>query len=65
MGNDIARDTHCDITMGNDVTRDNHYDVTMSNDIAICTYGITIHNDVAVNHFYYVLLCLFMLFYYG
>ncbi len=64
IGN-IARDVHCDITMSNDVTRDIHCDVTMSHDIDMCTYhGISMHNNVAMNLFYYVLLCLFMLFYY-
>ncbi len=44
VGNDIARDMHCDVTMGND--------------IAMCTYhGITMHNDFAMNLFCYVLLC--------
>ncbi len=38
MGNDIARDAHCEITMGNDVARDIHCDITMSNDVAMCTY---------------------------
>ncbi len=41
MGNNIARDIHCDITMGND--------------IAMFTYhGITMHNNIAMNLFYYV-----------
>ncbi len=51
MGNDVARDTHCVITMYNDVTRDIHCNVTMSNEIC---YGITMHNDVAI------LLCITM-----
>ncbi len=34
MGNDVARDAHCEITMGNDIARDIHCDVTMSNDAA-------------------------------
>ncbi len=43
------------ITMGNDIARDIHCDITMSNDIAMCTYyGITIHNDIAMNLFYYM-----------
>ncbi len=53
-----------DIRMGNDVARDIHCDVTMSNDIAMCTYhGITMHNDIAMNLFYYVIstLCLIMI----
>ncbi len=64
MGNDIARDAHCEITMGNDVARDIHCDITMSNDIAMCTYhGITMHYNVAMNLFYYVFsdLCLVMI----
>ncbi len=67
MDKDIARDAHSDITVGN-VTRDIHIhcDVTMNSDMAVCKYhGITMHNDVAINLFHYVLLCLFMLFYYG
>ncbi len=48
------------ITMGNDVARDIHCDV-----IAMSTYhGITMYSDIAINLFYSVLLCLFMLFYY-
>ncbi len=35
MGNDVARDTHCNITMYNDVARDIHCDVTMSNDVVM------------------------------
>ncbi len=67
MGNGIARHAHCDITIGNDVTGNIHCDVTMNNDIAMCIYhGITMHNGIDLNlYFYYVLLCLFMLFYYG
>ncbi len=42
MGNDVARDAHCEIIMANDVARDIYCNVTMSNDVAICTYhGIT------------------------
>ncbi len=37
MGNDIASEAHCNITIGNDVARDVHCDVTMSNDVAKCT----------------------------
>ncbi len=33
MGDDVARDVHCEITMGNYVVRDIHCDVTMSNDV--------------------------------
>ncbi len=36
MGNGIAKDAHCEITMGNEVTRDIlDCDVTMSNDVAM------------------------------
>ncbi len=64
--NDIARDTHCEIMMGNDVAKDIHCDVIMSNDIAMCTctyHGITMHNAIAMNLFYYVFstLCLIMI----
>ncbi len=68
MGNDIARDAHCEIKMGNDVAKDVHCDINMSNDFAMCTYhGITMHNDVDMNIFYYVFsaLCLIVLFCYG
>ncbi len=52
MGNDLARDAHCEITMGNNIARDIHCDITKSNGIAMCTYhGITMHNDVAMNLF--------------
>ncbi len=30
MGNDIARDAHCEITKGNDISRDIHCDVIMT-----------------------------------
>ncbi len=36
MGNDIARDAHCEITMDKYVDRDNNYDVIMSNDLYNC-----------------------------
>ncbi len=46
-----------EIIIGNNVARDIHCDVTMSNSIAICTYhGITMHNDVTMNLF--ILLCI-------
>ncbi len=63
MGNDISRDAHCEITVGNDIARDIHCDVTMSNNVAMCTYCITMDNDVAMNLFYYVVfaLCLIMI----
>ncbi len=37
MGNDVARDAHCNIIMGNDVARDIHYDITISNNIVMGT----------------------------
>ncbi len=40
----------------------------IGNDVAMCTYhGITMHNNVAMNLFYYVfsVLCIFVLFYFG
>ncbi len=62
----IVRVAHCEIKMGNDVAWDIHCDVRMSNDVFMCIYhGIIMHNDVVMNLFYYVLLCLFVLFYYG
>ncbi len=57
-----------DITMGNDVSRDVHCNVTIINGVDMCIYhGITMHNDIAMNIFYYVFsaLCLIVLFYYG
>ncbi len=42
------------ITMGNDVARDIHCDATMN-------VYITMHNDIAMNLFYYVLLCLLII----
>ncbi len=64
MGNDIARDVHCEITMGNDIGRDIRCDATMSNDVAMCIYhGITMHNNFAMNFFCYELsaVCLIMI----
>ncbi len=58
---DITMATH-DITMGNDLARDIHCDVTISNDIAMCIYhGITMHNDVSMNYFYYVFSALWLI----
>ncbi len=49
--------------MGNDVARDIHCDVTMNNDVPMCTCGITMHNDVLMNLLYYIFsaLCLIMI----
>ncbi len=45
---------HGGITVGNDVARDIHCDVTMGTDVAICTYhGITMLNDVTTFIMYY------------
>ncbi len=49
MGNGIAKDARCEVTLGNHA-KGIHCDVTMSNDISMCTYhGIIIHNDVVIN----------------
>ncbi len=46
----------------NAVARDIHCDITMSSDIAMCTYhGITMHNDVAMNLFYYIFSALYLI----
>ncbi len=50
----LLRMPYCGITMGNNIARDIHCDITVGNDIAVCTYGITMHNDVAMNLFCYV-----------
>ncbi len=33
MGNDVARDVHCEIIMGNDIARGTYHDVTMHTDV--------------------------------
>ncbi len=43
MGNDVARDAHCENSMGNDVARDIHCDVTMNNDIDM---SISWHHNI-------------------
>ncbi len=68
MSDDVARDTHCEITINNYIARDIHCDGTMSNDIVMYTYqGITVHNDIVIKLFYYIFsaLCLIVLFCYG
>ncbi len=46
MDNDIPSDTHFDI-MGNDVARNVQCDITLRNDLTMCTYhGITMLNDL-------------------
>ncbi len=60
--------TPYDIAMGNYVARDIYCDVTMNNGVGMFTYhGITMHYDIAMNLFYYVFsaLCITVLFYYG
>ncbi len=68
MCNDIARDVYCDNTMGNDIAKDIPCNITMSNDndnsgCYVYINGITMHNDLAMNLFYYVfsVLCLIMI----
>ncbi len=59
----LLRMPHCGTTVGNGIARDiGHGDITMGNHIAMCTYhGITVHNDIAMNLFWYVLLCQIMI----
>ncbi len=53
---------HFGITMGNDVAKDIHCDVTMGNDVDMCAYhGTTIDNVVDMNLVCYVLLCQIMM----
>ncbi len=49
IGNDVARDVHCEIIMGHGIVMDTHHDVTM-------------HTDVATTLIYYVLLLPIMIF---
>ncbi len=56
MDHSIARDAHCGLIMGSDIDSDIHCDITMGNCIAMYTYGITMHNGVVINLFFYVLL---------
>ncbi len=45
MGNDVARDVHCNITMGNDA----HCNITMGNDIARDIHcGVTMSNGIVM-----------------
>ncbi len=49
--------THYDITIGNDVARDDHCEIIMSHGIVMDTYhDVTMHTDVAAPLIYYVLL---------
>ncbi len=55
--------THCDITIGNDVARDVHCEIIMGLGMVMGTYhDVTIHTDVAATLIYYVLLCPIMIF---
>ncbi len=49
--------TNYDITIGNDVARDVHCEIIMSHDIVMGTYhDVTMHTDVVTTLIYYVLL---------
>ncbi len=49
--------THYDITIGNDVARDVHCETIMGHGIVVGTYhDVTMHTDVATILIYYVLL---------
>ncbi len=59
----LLRMPHYNITVGNDIAKDFHCDIIMGNNVAMCTYhGITMHNDIAMNLFCYVLLWRIMIF---
>ncbi len=50
--------THYDITIGNDVARDIHCEIIMDHGIVMGTYyDVTMHTDVSTILIYYVLLC--------
>ncbi len=54
---------HYDIIIGNDVARDVHCEIIMGHGIVMGTYhDVTIHADVATNLIYYVLLRPIMIF---
>ncbi len=46
---------HYDITMGNDVARDVHCEIIMGYGIVRRTYDVTMHTDVATTLIYYVI----------
>ncbi len=49
--------THYDITIGNNVARDVHCEIIMGHSIVVGTYNdVTMHTDVAMILIYYVLL---------
>ncbi len=54
--------THYDITIGNDVARDVHCDIIMGRAIIMGAYHVTMHTDVARTLIYYVLLFPIMIF---
>ncbi len=65
MGNDVARDAHCEFTMGNHFAMDIHSDVTMVHDIDLSKYQcITMHNDVAINLFLLCSICFIQNYYF-
>ncbi len=55
--------THYDITIGNDVARDVHCDIIMGHNVVIGTYhDVTMQTDVARMLIYYVLIRPIMIF---
>ncbi len=54
--------THYDITIGNDVARDVHCEIIMGHGIVMSTYDVTMHTDVAMTLIYDVLLRPIMIF---
>ncbi len=55
--------THYDITMGNDVARDVHCEIITDHGNVTGTYhDVTMHTDVAMTLIYYVLQCPIMIF---
>ncbi len=55
--------TYYDITIGNDVARDVHCEIIMGHGIAMGTYhDVTMHADVVTTLIYYVLLRSIMIF---
>ncbi len=55
--------THYDITIGNDVARDVHCNIIMGHDVVIGTYhDVTMQTDVARMLIYYVLIRSIMIF---
>ncbi len=54
--------THYDITIGNEVARDVHCDIIMDHDVIGTYYDVTMQTDVARMLIYYVLLHPIMIF---